>query len=260
MGQYDLERRKRPTRLPAVEQDTRECAQEPKRLRLGDDPRCNVGVLVHLSGPFRPQHTVVDLGLERQRRSGLVVTFFVTAAFLWDASVFMADPHALAKGELRARRSHLAPAAVRRRGSRCSGAVDREVCAADREGGTMARYHEVWGQREMSAVEAVQPQVGVADSVAAVEHGLTVARERRPMLSFGVPNKTALRGASVMGPCLIWSGQERSQRDFVDIPSPVGVSARKQAYSQAAGTGCPRPAGISSPPSTRSPAAGSCGR
>jgi hypothetical protein len=39
----------------------------------------------------------------------------------------------------------------------------------------MARHHEVWGQCETPTVEAVQPQVGVADSMAAVEHGLTVA-------------------------------------------------------------------------------------
>lgn len=38
----------------------------------------------------------------------------------------------------------------------------------------MARHREVWGQRETPAVEAVQPQVGVADSVAAVEQGLAV--------------------------------------------------------------------------------------
>lgn len=34
----------------------------------------------------------------------------------------------------------------------------------------------------------------------------------------GVPNRTALRGASATAPCPAWSGQERGQRDFVDTP------------------------------------------
>jgi len=61
-GQQQLERRKRPTCLLAVEQDTCECAQEPKGLNLADDPGCDVGALVHLQVPC-PRDTVVDLDL-----------------------------------------------------------------------------------------------------------------------------------------------------------------------------------------------------